>query len=136
MKTLTLDKLVVGSEDGQQIWITADEILALDKNRTVRAHLKICRSGSPSLELCDGNGNGRITLSVEDNGCPYITLQDGNHTRRLEMTLGEDEGDAELSIFDRSDQRVFILSTDHTDQVTLRVPGEDGLIPWVPTKAV
>ena len=134
MERLHAKELVIGDLESQHVRIEANRLYMTDKCLQIRADLQVTRDGSPCLTLYDGNGTSRITVQVEHNGMPFITLRDGNFTRRLEMNLGEDEGDAELSIYGKSDKCVFTMGTMHNEEVALRVPGKNGLEPWQPKK--
>lgn len=133
MKSLCVDEITIGDKDGQHVHITSNDLSMMDKNQTLRFQATLDLHGTPTVHLCDGNGNARICLSVEDNGVPYITLRDGNFTQRLELKLGEDEGEPELSLDDKGGCRIFVLAQDYKGEVTLKVPGEGQcFVPWVP----
>lgn len=151
------DELILGNEQGQHLtlsndgfrlyeshtdmraWLTLREggvrLSLFDKNGHERIHLGIYGNGTPCVSVNDGNENERLVLMVEHDGCPYLMLNDGNHTRRIELTLGVDEGDPDLSMYSRSDKPIFTMGTCHSDEMTLRVPGEHGFVPWQPKKA-
>jgi hypothetical protein len=134
MKRLEVDEVIIGKPDGPQLRLKANEIIAYDTQGQTRFHLMIERGGTPNLAFCDGNGTERISLRVEENGCPVIRLRDGNFTERLSLELGEDEGEADVTFSDRSDNRIGLIGQDHSGNLYIRVPDEQGLLkPWVPT---
>jgi hypothetical protein len=134
MKRLEVDELIVGSSEGPQLRLERDKITAYDAGGHKRFELMIERGGTPTLSLCDGNGNERVSLRVEENGCPALRLRDGNFTERLALELGEDEGEADIIFYDRSDNTIGLIGQDHHGELYIRVPDEQGLFqPWVPT---
>lgn len=135
MKRLEVDELIIGSNEGPQLRLKANEITAYDAGGHRRFELTIERGGSPTLSLYDGNGKDRISLRVEENGCPDLKLRDGNFTERLSLELGDDEGEADVIFYDRSGKPQGLIGEDSQGDLGIRVPNEQGFLkPWAPKK--
>ena len=130
MKTVNVDELIAGNKDREHLRLTAGHNEAFDANGCLRFQLFIERGGGPALELYDGNGTPRLHAGLSGNGSPSLTLRDGNHTSRLELELGEDAGDPEFTLYDKSGAHACVLGPDWKRAIELRIVDKDGkLVP-------
>lgn len=119
MKSLILDELIIGNQDGAHIRLTAKEIAAHDASGVQRFSLSIAPGGAPELSLCDGNETGRLLASLSGGGWPMLSLRDGNFTLRAEISLDEDYGAPALHLYDRNEKECFVLGTDDDGKVKM-----------------
>ena len=133
MADARFDKLIIGSTEGPYLRLEPHSIEAFDRNGTLRFRVLTENGKYPTLELCDGNGNARIVATVVENGSPFLTFRDGNFTARAELAMDEDDGDVDLILSDRNENRIFVLGEDYKGNVQLTIPDEQGnMIPWTP----
>jgi hypothetical protein len=130
-RTITADKLIIGSEPGTRVEILPSiirlwrgcqiqaslDLMAMGPSLTLydshgqeRLRVEVKDNGTPTIELNDGNGRARLCGRVNYQGLPYFTLSDSMGMDRLECTLDEDSNEPSLQLFDRGEKQRLELT--------------------------
>src|SRR4051794_7328665 len=70
--------------------VTAERFVVADREGRTVAELGVGESAVSRLDLMDGTGDRRVTLSVQKDGRPVLGLLDRKGTRRVVLVLDQD----------------------------------------------
>lgn len=155
-KTIHAEKILLGSEQGQHLCLSAAHGVQLYVGQQLQASFSLGHHGRPCLSFYDPNGQERISLFIENGGTPELYLNDGNERSRLlcrvsssgmpSVALHDAHGETRLScdlweddctphvyLHDKNGNACSLISADDTGALSFRQKSAEGTwLPWTP----